>query len=109
MKAKPNNECVIYVSGYEPEYQNSLSLDIIRTKVPPVYVPEDVIRQFWEKYHPMQSQLRMEDFMFYATMFSERLRPVVSMTNAEIKEFHNDLDGLVRATYFLNRYAKRRK
>ena len=109
MKAEPNNEYVVYVSGCEPEYQNSLSLDIIRTKVPPVYVPEDVIRQFWEKYHPMHSQLRMEDFMFCAHEFAERLQPVVCMTKAEIKEFHHDLDELVRATYFLNRYGKRRK
>lgn len=109
MKTKPKNESVVYVSGREPEYQQSLSLDIIRTKLPAVYAPEDVIHQFWEKYHPMQSQFRIEDFMFCAHMFANRLRPYVCMTKAEIKEFHKDLDSLVRATYFLNRYAKRRK
>lgn len=109
MKTKPKNERVVYVSGMEPEYRESFSLDIIRMKLPKVYTPEDVIRQFWEKYHPMQSQVRIEDFMFCAHMFANRLRPFVCMTKAEIKEFRKDLDNFVRATYFLNRYAKRRK
>src|SRR5690606_2014177 len=109
MKTKPNNETVVYVNSFQPESRRDMGLRIFLGFVPDNYVPENVIREFWERYHPIEARDIFFQFLLCTSFSAERLHPLIDLNEQRINEFYEDIQNLLEAVYFLNRYAKRRK
>lgn len=91
------------VSSFQPECADDITMRFFFGLVPNDFNPENAIRRFWEKYHPMQCRDIAFQFKICTSLTAERLRPIVDLDAEQVNEFYDDLQSLLMAVYFIDR------